>query len=189
MPKELRRRFFQLAGLLELADNEFEQIRDGLREYEATVPQRITNAPALVSIDKASLWAFVKQSSLVHKIDRRIASVSESQIVEVEEYVTTDVDKIHYVGLETVADVDLSLCQYEDNVVAFAESWLAGGKYETLSAGISLFYLCYILVARKNSVEEAYDYLEKQQIGTVEERKSVAQNIVSTYKRVTTKSA
>jgi putative GTP pyrophosphokinase len=187
VPKELRRRFFQLAGLLELADNEFEQIRDGLREYEAAVPQRITNAPALVSIDKASLWAFVKQSSLVHKIDRKIASVSESQVVEDEEYVTRDVDKLHYVGLETIADIDISLRKYEDSVVAFAESWLTD-KYETLSAGISLFYLCYILVARKNSVKEAYDDLEKHQIGNDEERKSVAQGIISTYKRVTTKS-
>ncbi len=188
VPREIRRRFSRLAGLLELADDEFMQIRDSLRKYEALVPQRIADTPTSVLIDKASLWAFVKQSSLVHKIDRRIASVSESQVIENEEYVTRDVDKLHYVGLETIADVDLSLHQYEDSVIAFAESWLAGDKHETLSAGISLFYLCYILVASKNSVKEACDYLEGCQIGTDEERKSVAQDIISTYRRVTTKS-
>lgn len=173
---------------MELADDEFAQIRDSLLKYETTVPQRIADAPASVLIDKASLWAFVKQSTLVHKIDHRIASVSESQVIENEDYVTRDVGKLHYVGLETIADVDLSLHQYEDSVIAFAESWLAGDKHETLSAGISLFYLCYILVASKNSVKEAYDYLERCQIGTDEEQKSVAQNILSTYRRVTTKS-
>lgn len=188
VPKEIRRRFSRLAGLLELADDEFTQIRNNLLEYETTVSQRIIDAPTSVSIDKASLWAFVKQSPLVRKIDHRIASVSESQVVENEEYVTRDIDKLHYVGLETIADVDLSLHQYEDSVIAFAESWLAGDKYETLSAGISLFYLCYILVASKNSVKEACDYLERYQIGTDEERKSVAQDILSTYRLVTTKS-
>lgn len=188
VPKEIRRRFSRLAGLLELADDEFTQIRDSLLEYETTVPQRIADAPTSVSIDKASLWAFVKQSPLVHKIDHRIASVSESHVVENEDYVTRDVDKLHYVGLETIADVDLSLHQYEDSVIAFAESWLAGDKYEILSAGISLFYLCYILVASKNSAKEVYDYLERGQIGTDEERKSIAQNILSTYRRVTTES-
>lgn len=188
VPKEIRRRFARLAGLLELADDEFTQIRDSLLEYEATVPQRIATTPASVLINKASLWAFIKSNPLVHEIDRKIASVPKAQVVESEEYVTDRIDKLHYVGLETIADVDFSLRQYEDSVVAFAESWLAGDKYETLSAGISLFYLCYILVARKNSVEEAYEYLEKQQIGTAEERKSVAQDILSTYRRVTTKS-
>lgn len=188
VPREIRRRFSRLAGLLELADGEFEQIRDALLAYEMAVPQRITDTPALVSIDKASLWAFVKQSPFVHKIDNKIASVAKSRVVENEEYVTDDIDKLQYVGLATIADVDLSLRQYEDSVVAFAESWLTRDKYETLSNGISLFYLCYILIARKNSVEAAYDYLERYQIGTDKERKSVAQKIISTYSRITNKS-
>ena len=188
VPKELRRRFSRLAGLLELADDEFSQIRDSLREYETTVPQRITDTPASVMIDKASLWAFVKSNPLVHEIDRKIASVLKAQVVESEEYVTNRIDQLYYVGLETIAEIDSSLRQFREIIGRFAEPWLAGSKYEELSAGICLFYLCYILVARKNSVEEVHDYLDTSGIGSVKERGSVAQKILSTYRQVTTES-
>ncbi|VDN46191.1 protein of unknown function [Petrocella atlantisensis] len=34
MPKELKRRFYRLAGILELVDNEFEQLSKDVEEYK-----------------------------------------------------------------------------------------------------------------------------------------------------------
>ena len=62
VPREIRRRFSRIAGLLEIADTEFAQIRDELRHYEATVPARIAESPDTVPIDQASLGAFVEGS-------------------------------------------------------------------------------------------------------------------------------
>lgn len=183
VPREIRRRFSRLAGLLELADDEFAQIRNSLFEYETSVPQRIVETPALVLIDKASLWAFVKNNPFVREIDGKIASVPKSRIVENEEYVIADIDKLHYVGLETIADIDSSLREFAEIIGSFAKLWLARSKYAELSAGICLFYLCYVLVARKNSLEEAYNYLKESGIGDPGEQRSIAQKILSTYKQ------
>jgi len=75
VPKDIRRRFSRLAGLLEIADSEFIQIRDSLHEYEKEVPEIIIQNPSSVLIDQVSVQAFVRNSTLVHELDQRIASI------------------------------------------------------------------------------------------------------------------
>lgn len=182
VPREVRRRFSRLAGLLEIADTEFAQIRDSLLEYEKTVSQRIADAPASVLIDKASLVSFVRKSSLVHEIDSKIASMSESRIVEDEESISRQINQLQYVGFETIADVDSSLREFSEIVARFAKHWITR-KYEELRAGICLFYLCYVLVGSKKSIDEVYHYLETFHIGPDGERKSIAKKVISVYSK------
>lgn len=179
VPKKIRRRFSRLAGLLEIADAEFAEIRDSLLKYEKTVPKLIVDAPASVLIDKASLHSFVRNSPLVREIDGRIASVAQSSIVEDVEAISSTVAKLQSIGLETVADVDSSLREFGEIIVEFAKSWISPSKYETLHAGICLFYLCYVLVGRKKSIEEAYNYLARFGIGA--DQKTLAKKLISTY--------
>jgi putative GTP pyrophosphokinase len=105
IPKEVRRRFSRLAGLLEIADSEFAQIRNDLEHYAEAVPQRISDAPELVSIDRASLFAFVKENRTVLKLDREIAASVKASLVEDRQWLEGLVNNLHYVGLETIADV------------------------------------------------------------------------------------
>ena len=74
IPKEIRRRFSRIAGLLELADTEFESIRIALRDYAAEVQKRISESPEAVSINKDSLAAFINSSESVNRIDMRIVN-------------------------------------------------------------------------------------------------------------------
>ena len=181
VPKEIQRRFSRLAGLLELADDEFVQTRDSLLEYEATVTQRIIEARASVLIDKASLLAFAKHSPLVHKIDHKITSAVKGQIVEREEFVSGIINHLHYVGLETIADVDSSLRKFGEIIAGFGKHLLAGPEHPSLSAGICLFYMCYVLIARKNSIKIVSDYLKEFGLGVPKRRRSIAERILSAY--------
>ncbi len=189
VPKEIRRRFSRLAGLLELADDEFEQIRDSLREYEATVSKQIADTPTSVLINQASLSAFIKNSSLVHRIDRGIASMKAGQIIKDTdaEMLSNTIAELHYVGFETIADIDSSLQKLEEIIYGFAKAWVTG-KLGRVSTGICLFYLCYVMVGHKNSVEQAYTYLNELRIGLPGEQRSNAERIVSIYNRAATKS-
>jgi len=183
VPSEIRRRFSRLAGLLEIADTEFGQIRDSLQEYERTVSQQIIDAPASVLINKGSLLSFVKSNPLVHEIDNKIASIAGgSRIIEDEGFISRQVDKLHYVGLKSIADLNSSLTESREIVVAFAKLWF-DRKYKTLNASICLVYLLYVLVARKKSVTGAYNYLKAFDIGPPEDRKIVAKELISTYSK------
>ena len=54
-PEEARRRLSRLAGLLELADQEFMAIRVGLDQYARSLPARIEAGGDSVPLDRLSL--------------------------------------------------------------------------------------------------------------------------------------
>ena len=183
VPREIRRRFSRLAGLLEMADTEFVQIRDSLLQYEKVVPQLIADTPASVLIDKASLSSFVKNSSLVHRIDSGIASVGKSKIVADEKFISELINQLQYVGFKTIADVDSFLHEHEEIFIRFVKFSFERELHEskTLSAGICLWHLCYVRLASKKSTDKMYRYLERFNIGAPAERKPIAQQIISSY--------
>ena len=57
VPRELRRRFARLAGLLEVADAEFKGIRDSISSYQRHVAVAVASSPKEVSVDRDSLEA------------------------------------------------------------------------------------------------------------------------------------
>ncbi|MGO9096332.1 MAG: GTP pyrophosphokinase family protein [Bryobacteraceae bacterium] len=74
VPRGLRRQFSRLAGLLEIADHEFMEIRDGLREYETHVAEQLSREPASIGIDQPSLTAFIAHNALLQRVDSALAS-------------------------------------------------------------------------------------------------------------------
>src|ERR1700688_2279716 len=69
----IRRRFSRLAGLLEIADQEFETIRDDLGRYAGRVEHEIEVEPSLVEIDDVSLDAFARNDVLCRTLDTAMA--------------------------------------------------------------------------------------------------------------------
>jgi len=178
VPREIRRRFSRLAGLLEIADDEFAQIRDSLAEYEGTLLERISEAPESVPIDQASLHAFIKSGPRVQELDARIASAAKAKLVTSIEYISNLIDHLQYVGLQTIGDLDSSLHEFGDVAARLAELMI--GRHEDLNEGISLWYLCYALAARSGSAEEVVGYMKAHDIGPHREE-PYAKRIISLY--------
>jgi ppGpp synthetase/RelA/SpoT-type nucleotidyltranferase len=73
VPAPIRRRFSRLAGLLEIADQEFRSIRDELENYAARVEDEIKAEPSQVGIDDVSLAAFIRHDELCRELDAVMA--------------------------------------------------------------------------------------------------------------------
>lgn len=82
IPAPMKRRFSRLAGLLEIADDEFQRLRDELHTYAAQVPEQIARSPSTVLIDKVSLEAFVRHDALVSKLDGIFAQYVGAKLAE-----------------------------------------------------------------------------------------------------------
>jgi putative GTP pyrophosphokinase len=189
VPKEVRRRFSRLAGLLEIADTEFVQIRDSLQAYAKAIPQRIDTAPEDVSIDRDSLFAFVKANARVKELDQRIASIVKAPIIEGDQkWLSYAVKELRHVGLETIADVSRALDEFGDVTVRFWELWIAESRVQKIPAGFCVFYLCYVLVGRHGSFEKALDYVRENNIDVPDKQGLIAEKIVSLYTKATTPS-
>lgn len=183
VPAEIRRRFSRLAGLLEVADTEFDRVRDDLEQYRGGVSQKIRQDPASVTIDKDSLFAYIMRNKRVHRLDKRIAAVAQARIVYGKAVIGQDVDEVYFAGLRTIADIDRSLDQFGETATRFASLWIKE-RYDELHAGICLFYLCYVLVARRGKAR-IEDYVKRFNIGDPDELTTLSENVLSTYNSVT----
>ncbi|WP_432929178.1 GTP pyrophosphokinase [Microbispora sp. CA-135349] len=155
-PAEVRRRFSRLAGLLELADAEFQAINQELRDYEVAVVAGIDSNPEAFNLDQATISDLIRRNPIVAELDKRIARTFGEPISMDDE--DTEADKyvapLLRLGLLKVDEVTRTLEERSDFIARFVDAWLQrpsstrGEDKNTISilpAGISLFYLCYVL--------------------------------------------
>jgi putative GTP pyrophosphokinase len=176
VPRDIRRRFSRIAGLLEIADQEFQSIRDELNEYERSVPEKIDKAPQMVDIDKVSFSVFISENPTVTELDSAIASFNNLAIIELKEkaafaglytgFIERQIVKLKMLGVATIQDLEMKLRKHRAAILAFAtkvlelerENGLVGDARQGISIyyltqGISIYYLTYLLGGQTRNVE------------------------------------
>lgn len=204
IPRQIRRRFSRLAGLLEIADDEFVALRDELGRHRDQVTESIERGETDIALDLDSLTAFITANPLVRELDQRVAAQIDS-FVNDKQAPSADIDRLHYVGISTVDEVLKLLTAKSGELVQFARLWLrfppserAIAEYEEyfadtadaseehsdsgFSPGISLFYLVYLLVAERNNRSFAIDYFLETGIGGEDHEVSNADQLVTAYR-------
>lgn len=137
VPREVSRRFYRLAGLLEIADEEFMAIARMSRDYAATLPQRVQDEPGSVFIDLQSV-SYLLDLPPIRPLDVRVAEALNVTLL----VGWPDPDRpvrlttlLHYVGVHSVGQLQKELARYEEDIVRFAaglmprlrEAWTPAG--------------------------------------------------------------
>jgi len=193
IPKEIRRRFARLAGLLELADAEFTGIRDQIEGYQDRIELVVKSAPETVLVDRDSLIKLIKHSDLATKLDPEIAEVLNA---ELRPEINVDVQASEYnvLGLSTIAAVESALAENMGVLIPFARNFLSESEEDrytiskskrSVGRGISLAYLGYLLMAQLGSTDEITRRLNeanfpKHVIGGLD---GLAQRVLKAYER------
>ncbi|WP_291424572.1 GTP pyrophosphokinase family protein [Deinococcus sp.] len=124
VPREVSRRFYRLAGLLEMADEEFMTIARMSRDYAADLPERLRDNPDNVFIDLQSVRLLMSMPP-VHPLDERVADALNVTLLvdwpdpERPQRLTT---LLQYVGVHSVGQLQKELLRCEEDVVQFAEA-------------------------------------------------------------------
>lgn len=155
IPAHIRRRFSRLAGLLEIADDEFNDIRSDLAAYAIEVTESVQEGES-AAIDRDSIRALVLADNVVSEADRAIANLYGAKLVDSvgNRYIASRAQELIEVGFESTGEVLEYLSSIKGKLIAFAAGWLdrgpadgepddidKNGRYTELSPGISLFYL------------------------------------------------
>ncbi|PWK11618.1 ppGpp synthetase/RelA/SpoT-type nucleotidyltransferase [Tumebacillus permanentifrigoris] len=164
IPKDIRRSFSRLAGLLEIADLEFAKIRDSLQEYENDVQEQILDEPTAVLIDQASLKSYISTSEVVQELDEQIVSYSGALLQHNDLFVGALVDKLHFCELHTISDIDNKLKEHRYLIVEFAKQVFREKWIEVMSMGLCVLYLCNILVASQDSLDLLRTYIPDEEV-------------------------
>ncbi|KEO83195.1 GTP pyrophosphokinase [Tumebacillus flagellatus] len=185
IPKEIRRSFSRLAGLLEIADLEFTKIRNSLQEYENEVQEQIQDQPTTVLIDQASLKSYINASPLVQELDEQIISYSGALLHHNEHFIGAMVEKLHFCGLNTISDIDEQLSQHKYLIVEIAKGVYKAQPrpVDMMSVGIALLYLCNVLVASTESPELVRRYVRGHTAMDPALEERLARDILLFYKQ------
>ncbi len=185
IPDSVRRRFSRLAGLLEIADDEFQTLRHEVADYQSAIDQDVDETPESVPIDQDSITALVNSSSVIQDLDRYIANALETKLVEETPTAGVAAARFQWTGIETIAQVVEAIHDREALIRAFAVRW--SGRSERVRTevylGISLFYLTYVLVAESGDLQQVLAYLNGRSIGPAINgtREELAQEVLDTY--------
>jgi putative GTP pyrophosphokinase len=191
IPRPIRRRFSRLAGLLEIADAEFQAIRDDIERYRDSLAESIAASPESVTLDRDSLAELIRTDPLISELDVFIAGVRgeplDTDIIDT--MVAAYVPKLQEVGLRSVDELTRALRTEADLVKRYAAAWLSEGeRTETpFPRGIAVFYLAYVLMARTGDSEAINAYTKSHNLGaTPDDQRHVAEQMQRIYSSVST---
>ncbi|NMD72435.1 hypothetical protein HHO41_19375 [Bacillus sp. DNRA2] len=181
IPSLVRREFSRLAGLLELADEEFIKIRKNLDEYNENIKEQIKSKPSNVLIDKLTIKQLLEdRESIASVIDYEICKIANAERQHPDDKVVeADVQRLKYLGLNTIDDVINSLYKHKKAILRFAHVLLKDNEDHYLLPGLSLFYLAYSIIGSKGSVEDINDYLNEFTIGELGDREDFVNQILA----------
>ena len=149
IPAPIRRRFSQLAGLLELADQEFLRIRDDLAEYTSHVKSALPSATSQIEIDEVSIAAFISSDEVSIRVDKAIAAIVHGSLTPAPPW-SPLAAMCRFVGLKTIGELEELLRKYESVIVKQAIARLQGSNYEQFVVGVGVFYLLQIIAASRS---------------------------------------
>lgn len=158
IPTKMRREFSRVAGLLEIADECFDNIRKYVSEYEEKAHNDILNGTADdMTIDLVTLKAVISYGKRMSAFVERIAGISGAKIVNAspESYVVM----LTKLGITKIGDLYEIMDKFEDKAFMLAEGTLKYSEIDTLVSTVGLYYLCRAtLVFGAYSETEIFDY-------------------------------
>ena len=148
LPDEYRRQFSRLAGMLELADDEFSRLRTVMTDYRRQI-QSLVKSGRLddVPLSGDSFRSFLATHPF-NRLNKRIAAVNQAEIYPLT--MMSYLPLLESFGFETLGDVQRFIEENSDNAYQLALSQLALTDLDILSESVGLQYLCLVYVLKHN---------------------------------------
>lgn len=149
IPRDFRRRLSRLAGVLELADDEFVGIRQEIGKYQAEAQETIDQGSlSMIEIDQDSLCAFVESNQRIDELDKLIAGFRKTSVQKRadKQYLGREAGQLVEFGFRSIEDIDNYLEENAALLAKFTEHWLfrtdqaPGERSLAVPAGITLYY-------------------------------------------------
>ena len=152
VPREINRQFARLAGLLELADDEFVRARDNMFSYTEDIRKRIiTDDADDVVINMISLNEYVLHNKNMQKLIKEIADISgaEISVIDPESYIP----QLAYLGITKLGDIERMVKENYELAIKLANKALSMANLDIVSSSVALRFLC-----RAELLNKKYDF-------------------------------
>ena len=159
LPPEFRRQFSRLAGMLELADDEFSRLRTTMTEYRRQIESLVKSGQLSdVPLSTDSFRSYLELHPF-ERLNQRIAAVNQAEIYPVA--LMRFLPLLESFGMETLDDVQRFIDDNSDDAYQLALSQLAVTDLDILSESVGLLNLCLVYVLKNNGgvegLRQVYD--------------------------------
>lgn len=156
VPQDVRRRFSRLAGLLEIADVEFQAIHDERAIYTTHVTAQIKIGTGNLLLDQVSLVTYIQENEAILELDEKLALILHGRLDGEPEvsisYAGDLASAFASLAIQTIGELNDDLLSRKDSIVEFALQLARRrsdesnqGRMPEFPHGISLFYLSIIM--------------------------------------------
>ena len=172
IPPLIRRRFSRLAGILEIADDEFKKIRDDLHDYEHYLVDAIKTSPKGVPLNPTSIKVYINSSKTIQTINSNIERATH--VILKKELCTMDTPSdayrygmrcLHYFGLNTIYDVDSAIKTHRRLLVRIAKKLMEPPRDKSDIGGwgtdVCVLYLGYAILVDEGSLKNMNKFFRK----------------------------
>ena len=161
IPREYMRRMNRLAGLLEMADDEFSRIRTELTDYRRRVQQLVSNGKLdEVQLDGDTFRSYI-QAKPFDKLNKRIAAINQAEIQEAP--FNNYLPVLKALNCTTLGDVARLRNKYEEDAYLLARHQLGNTDLDIISSAIGLQNICIVCILTsgggKIGLERLFDAL------------------------------
>ena len=149
VPTAVRRDFYRLAGLLEIADEHFVRIRDSVASYTKSVHQKIINDCANdVLLDSVSLEEYMAHSKNMRSFLQTISNLCDAEIYN--ESPDNYLSQLEWFKKRTLGDLQNMVEQNASLALQMIQKTLAMSDIDILSSTVALRFLCHAELIQKN---------------------------------------
>ena len=178
VPREIRRQFARLAGLLELADDEFVRARDNMVGYTEDIRQRIiTDDADDISINMISLNEYVLHNQKMQSLIKEIANIAGAEISEIDP--ESYIPQLAFLGITKLGDIEAMIKENYDLAMSLAKKALSAAELDIVSSSVALRFLCRAELLNKNyDFDKIVEFL-KISLGTKEKAERQAKHLLN----------
>ena len=177
VPRDIKRQFARLAGLLELADDEFVRARDNMVGYTEDIRKRIVTDDANdISINMISLNEYVLRNKKMQGLIKEIAAISNAEInrIDPESYIP----QLAFLGIRKLGDIETMIKENYDLAMRLAKKALSMADLDIVSSSVALRFLCRAELINKNyDFDQMVEFL-KISLGTKEKAERQAKHLL-----------
>ena len=144
IPREYLRRINRLAGILEMADDEFSRIRTEITDYRRRVQQLVQNGKLDDVLLDGDTFNSYLQARPFDALNRRIAAINQAEIQEVP--LIRYLRVFNAFGCKTLGDVQRLVKQYEEDAYRLARHQLGNTDLDIISSAVGIQNICIVCI-------------------------------------------
>ncbi len=177
VPRDISRQFARIAGILELADDEFIRARDAMVGYTEDIRQRIVRDEADdVRINMISLKEYVMKNPRMQSLIKEIASLSNAEIQEIDP--ESYIDQLAFLGITTLGGIEKLIKENKELALKLAEKALSNAELDIVSSSVALRFLCRAeLISKEYEFDKITEFL-KLSLGTTQKAERQAKYLL-----------